>query len=438
MTDSITIQPIKAFRASVCPPGSKSLTNRALILAALAEGKTTLHGVLFSDDSRVMMDGLKALGVPLEIDEDNLTVSINGQCGSFNNNDALIHLGNSGTSVRFLAAVACLGSHGDITIDGIPRMRERPINELIDSLVELGAQVNYDGGTTCPPITIKGTGLRGGALTIRPTMSSQYITALLQAGPYMDEDFVLSFEGKVISQPYVHMTIELMKQFGVAVEAADDFSSITVKRGVYQGSDITIEPDASNASYFLGAAVIVPGSTCTIQNLGRSSIQGDVKFADVLHQMGATLLFGDDFITVMAPLGDQKLKAIDISLNDMPDMAQTLATVALFADGQTIIRDVGNLRVKETDRLAALDCELTKLGATVEVIGDDLYITPPIDGKITPAAIDTYDDHRMAMCFAIVGLREPGVTINDPSCVNKTFPQFFEYLGQLANHQLTQ
>ncbi len=432
----LTIQPIKAFRASVCPPGSKSLTNRGLILATLAEGQTTLRGVLFSDDTRVMLAGLKSLGVGLEIDQASRTVKVQGTGGQLKASPCRIDLGNSGTSMRFMTALLCLGQHEGITLDGIERMRHRPIDALVDALVALGGKISYEQDSLCPPLTIDGTGLRGGELRMDPAMSSQYITAVLQVGPYMSEALALRFDGDVISKPYIEMTAALMKRFGGEVEIADDFSQITVQPGVYRGIDYTVEPDASNASYFLAAAMVVPGSTCTIEHLGRSSLQGDVKFADVLHQMGATLLFGDDFVTVMSPKDGQRLRGIDICLNDMPDMAQTLAVIALFAQGQTVIRNIGNLRIKETDRLAAIECELSKLGAEVWVEGDDLYITPPGEGQITPAAIDTYDDHRMAMCFAVVGLGAGGITINDPGCVNKTFPEFFDYLNQLACFEL--
>ncbi len=429
MTPSLPIEPIGAFRAAVRPPGSKSLTNRALLLAALARGRSVLRGVLFSDDTRVMLDALARLGFDLTIDEDDQRVEVVGGNGAMPARQAELFLGNAGTAYRFLTAACCLGE-GTYTLDGIPRMRQRPIGQLVTPLRELGATIDYLGEEGFPPLRIEG-GIRGGELVMPATLSSQYISALLQVGPLLPEGLSVRFASSVISAPYVWMTVRLMEAFGVQCEAAPDLSSILVPPGTYEARDWMIEPDASNASYFLAAAAIVPGSSCTIEGLGKQSLQGDVGFADVLHQMGAGLLFGRDFITVQAPPADVPLRGIDIDLNHMPDMAQTLAVVALFARGTTVIRNVGNLRVKETDRLAALRNELSKLGATVTIEGDDLIIDPPTDNQLTPAAIDTYDDHRMAMSFAVAGLRSPGVTINDPACVNKTFPDYFDYLQAL-------
>ncbi len=429
MTSSLSIEPIGAFRAAVRPPGSKSLTNRALLLAALAEGTSTLRGVLFSDDTRVMLAALAQLGFELAVDEEEQTVRVTGQAGRIPAPEASLHLGNAGTAYRFLTAGCCLGQ-GTYTLDGIPRMRQRPIGQLVDPLRKLGATIDYLGEAGFPPLRIIG-GITGGELTMPATLSSQYISALLQIGPYLPGGLTINFDSPVISAPYVWMTIKTMAAFGIRCEAAPDLSRVTVPPGVYQAQDWTIEPDASNASYFLAAAAIVPGSTCTIEGLGKRSVQGDVAFADVLHQMGAGLLFGRDFITIQAPPPGEPLRGIDIDLNHMPDMAQTLAVVALFAKGTTVIRNVGNLRVKETDRLAALRNELTKLGATVTIEGDDLVIDPPPGNRLTPAAINTYDDHRMAMSFAVAGLASPGIVINDPQCVNKTFPDYFEYLEVL-------
>jgi 3-phosphoshikimate 1-carboxyvinyltransferase len=429
---SLPIQPITAFRATVRPPGSKSLTNRALLLAALAEGSSTLTGVLFADDSRRMLEALKRLGFDLHIDEAAAAVRITGRRGSVPVAGADLNLGNAGTAYRFLTAALCLGD-GVYILDGIERMRQRPVAQLVAALRQLGATIEHTMCDGCPPLRITGTGhLRGGELTMPPTLSSQYISALLQIGSYCDEPFTLRFDGPVTSRPYVEMTLRLMQTFGVTAQVDRAFTAITLKPAKYCATDYAIEPDASNASYFLAAAAVVAGSSCTIENLGKRSLQGDVGFADVLHQMGAGLIFGGDFITVMAPPAGTKLRGIDIDLNHMPDMAQTLACAALFAQGATTIRNVGNLRVKETDRLAALQTELTKLGANVVIDGDDISITPPAGGVLKPAAIDTYDDHRMAMSFAIVGLRSPGVVINDPACVNKTFPDYFEYLRKMG------
>ncbi len=314
-------------------------------------------------------------------------------------------------------------------IDGNARMRQRPIGELVDALRQLGASIDYLDQLGYPPIGVRGTGLRDGDLHLGPTLSSQYISALLQVAPFCEGGLTLRFNGPVTSQPYVAMTIGLMRRFGARVEADTAFTAVHVHEGGYQAVDERIEPDASNASYFLAAAAVVPGSRCVIEGLGYESLQGDVQFAEVLGEMGAQVEMAADSITVKAP--SDRLQGIDVSLNHMPDMAQTLAVTALFADGPTTIRDVGNLRVKETDRMAALQRELTKLGATVLILGDDMRIEPPANGELRPAAIDTYDDHRMAMSFAVAGLRSAGVTINDPCCVEKTFPDFFRYLERL-------
>lgn len=436
VAETIAIEPIDAFEATVRPPGSKSLTNRALLLAALAGGRSSLSGVLFSDDTRVMLDALAGLGFDLNIDESERTVAITGRAGEFGPDKSAVaprdlHLGNAGTAYRFLTAALCLG-HGVYRLDGIARMRERPIEQLVTPLRELGAAIDYEGREGFPPLRITGGGLRGGELTFAPTLSSQYISALLQIGPCLPDGIVLHFDGPITSRPYVEMTLALMARFGASIDADPALTRIAVAPGGYQALDLAIEPDASNASYFLAAAAMIPGARCTVEGLGRGSLQGDVGFADLLHAMGAGLLFGRDFITVIGPPADQPLQAIDIDLGAMPDMAQTLAAVALFAKGTTTMRNIGNLRIKETDRLAALRNELTKLGATVEIDGDDLSITPPADGRIKPASIETYDDHRMAMSFAIIGLRAPGITILDPSCVNKTYPDFFHDLARLG------
>lgn len=442
----IAIQPIAAFRATVRPPGSKSLTNRVLLLAALADGESVLRGPLLADDSRRMLEALQRLGFAPKHVEDENHITVHGRAGRIPAKAAELNLGNAGTAYRFLTAACCLGTDrdparcgGSYTLDGIERMRQRPIGQLVDPLRTLRGEIEYLGQAGFPPLRVKGSPLRDAGLVMASTLSSQYISALLQIGPYCEGGLTLRFEGPVTSRPYVEMTLATMERFGAQVEVDPAFTRIHVKPGVYRGTDYDIEPDASNASYFLAAAAVVPGSRCTIEGLGKGSVQGDVGFADVLQRMGAGMLYGRDFITVIGPPEDTSggasggLRGIDIDLNSMPDMAQTLAAVALFARGPTAIRNIGNLRVKETDRLAALQNELTKLGASVEIEGDDLFIEPP-DGPLKPAAIDTYNDHRMAMSFAVVGLRSPGVVINDPACVDKTFPEFFEYLDRLRQH----
>jgi 3-phosphoshikimate 1-carboxyvinyltransferase len=434
MSDSITIEPIKSFSKSVRPPGSKSLTNRALLLAALADGESVLLGPLLADDSRHMLGALQTLGFAPELSSDGRQVKVKGLAGKFPEtptSPVRLHLGNAGTAYRFLTAALAAGS-GVYDLDGIPRMRERPVGQLVDALRVIGGRVQYLGNDGFPPLRVAGGKVKGGSLTMEPTLSSQYISALLQAAPYFEQGLTLNFHGPVTSRPYVEMTLALMARFGVHAKVDSAFTSVRVEPGCYKAISYPVEPDASNASYFLAAAAVVPGSKITIEGLGKKSLQGDVGFADVLYKMGAGLVFGDDFITVMAPENGKKLKGIDIDLNDMPDMAQTLACAAVLAEGPTYIRNIGNLRVKETDRLEALRAELTKLGAKATIEGDDLEIEPPASGQITPAAIDTYNDHRMAMSFAVIGLARPGVTINDPKCVDKTFPDYFEFLRRLS------
>lgn len=439
----ITIQPLErpfdvTFpdpRKGVPPiPGSKSLTNRALLLAALADGKSTLTGVLFSDDTRVMMKALQDLGFKLEIDEPNTTVTVHGQGGVIPNPTADLHLGNAGTAMRFLTAACCLGKPGSVyTLDGIPRMRERPIGELVEPLRQLGANIEYLGNEGYPPLRITACGLAGNAVSIPDVMSSQYVSALLQIGPYLKNGLTLNFQKSTVSWPYVVMTMNLMCitfSADIPLYGGEQGHSITVKPQKYRCTNYLIEPDASNASYFLAAAAIT-GSRVSIKGLGFKSLQGDAAFDRLIlgEELGAECL-PDNASTTLRGTGIVSGNK-HIPLNDMPDMAQTLGVVTLVADGPITIKNVGNLRVKETDRMAAMQTELTKLGATVTVSGDDITITPPPGNKITPAAIDTYDDHRMAMAFSVIGLAQPGVTINDPDCVNKTFPRFFEYLEYL-------
>ncbi|MEM7575880.1 MAG: 3-phosphoshikimate 1-carboxyvinyltransferase [Planctomycetota bacterium] len=430
--DSLAIQPASAFEFSIRVPGSKSLTNRALVLAALAKGESVLTGVLFADDTKVMIEGLQTLGYSLDVDEENQTVTVKGDKGGPPAREASLHLGNAGTAMRFLTAVCCLG-FGVYELDGIARMRKRPIGELVEALEELGAEIEFIEEQGYPPLEIdaEGPGVTGGHLDLGSTLSSQYVSALLMTAPYFPRGLDLEFTGDdITSLPYIKMTLNLMKKFGGKWEAHRGYRAIRVSPGRYRHKDYDIEPDASNASYFLAAAAAVPGSRCTIEGIGSRSLQGDAEFCDVLGRMGCHVEQHLDATTVLSPSSGQ-LRGVNVDLNDMPDMAQTLACLALLADGPTTIANVGNLRVKETDRMEALRVELTKLGADVLIVGDDLTITPPEDGKITPAKIDTYDDHRMAMAFSVIGLAQDGVTINDPACVNKTFPDYFHRLEQL-------
>lgn len=432
--DQILIEPLPGpFDTTIRPPGSKSLTNRALLLAALAEGTSRLTGVLFSDDTRVMMRALQELGFKLDIDEANTTVTIEGRGGMIPAKRAELHLGNAGTAMRFLTAACCLGEPGsEYTLDGIPRMRERPIGELVDLLrsIQSTGTIEYMGNAGYPPLLIKSFSIEGGGTLIKPTISSQFVSAIMMIAPYAEGGSEIDFDGPITSKPYVEMTLKVMRQFGAVVVVSDDWTEMEFHRG-YDGRAYGIEPDASNASYFLAAAGVVSEAKCVIDNLGNKSLQGDARFAEVLEHMGSHVTVDADRVSA----SHKRLRGIDIDLNAMPDAAMTLATVAVFADGPTTIRNVGNWRVKETDRMAAMKTELEKVGAAVEVHGDDITITPPPGGLIVnpPEGIDTYDDHRMAMAFSILGLRPggPGITINDPGCVAKTYPGYWDDLEKL-------
>jgi 3-phosphoshikimate 1-carboxyvinyltransferase len=429
--DQLTLSPFaEPFSAVLAPPGSKSLTNRALVLAALAKGDCTLTNILFADDTRVMIEGLQKLGFELAVDETARSVTVKGLGGQIPSSSADIFCGNSGTTIRFLTALCSLGK-GQFTLDGVPRMRQRPIAALTGLLKELGVQVTHPQADGYPPVTIKADSLPGGTLSYGSEVSSQYLSAILMVAPYADKEVDVVLQGRQTSWPYITMTMRLMDLFGVTPELVRDPDTgeptrIVVPQGHYHPTTYAVEPDASNATYFLAAAAVRPGAKVTIEGLGKHSLQGDVAFADILHQMGADLVFGKDFITIT---GRETLNGIDADFSTMPDAAMTLAATALLARGQTIIRGLHTLRVKETDRLAALKTELTKLGAAVDIEADTLVIDPP--KSIRPATIDTYDDHRMAMSFAVVGTVAAGVTINDPACVNKTYPGFFDDLEKL-------
>ena len=427
----ITLTPFaRPPSATLRPPGSKSLTNRALILAALARGRSTLTNVLLADDTRVMLDALRALGFELQLDEASRSVSIEGQAGKIPVASAELFCGNSGTTLRFVSALCAIG-RGSFTLDGIQRMRQRPIGELGTMLRNLGSRVEYGLEDGFPPLRILAGGLPGGRLHFSAAQSSQFLSAILQVAPYARNELHVDLDWPQTSWPYVAMTMRLMDEFGGTPELMRDETSgvpekIIVPQHCYTGREYEVEPDASNASYFLAAAAIRDGAKVTIEGLGRHSLQGDVGFADLLKKMGAEVIFGRDVITIT---GTPELQGIDVSMADMPDMAQTLAVVALFAEGPTHLRGLHTLRLKETDRIAALATELRKLGAEVDVEGDDLTIHPP--KQLNAAEIDTYDDHRMAMSFAVAGTRVPNITIKDAQCVNKTYPEFFTDLARL-------
>lgn len=410
--NTIAIEPRKNLDCTMTVPGSKSCTARALVMAGLTRGESRLLEPADCDDSAYMMGGLRALGLQVEKREGEVIV----EGGSFTPPDAPLYLGNSGTAMRFLAA-ACATLRGTAVLDGTGRMRERPIADLIEALAHWGVAAAAPSG--CPPVTVSSNGDFGGVTRVRGDASSQYLTGLLLVAPCATRDATIVIEGELVSKPYVDLTLAMMAERGVTA-ANDGYRSFTVPAGQrYLPGTYAIEADASGASYFLAAAAVA-GGRVRVLNLSSRSQQGDARFARVLGLMGCEVEEGPDWIEVRST---GRLVGIDIDLNAMPDMAQTLAVTALFADGPTRIRNVANLRIKETDRIAATATELRKLGATVDEHEDGLDIFP---GPHRPAAVDTYDDHRMAMSFAIAGLRIPGVVVNSPECVSKTFPDFFE------------
>lgn len=422
MTDSIEIQPSGPLRAKIRPPGSKSITNRALVCAALARGESLLTGALESDDTQVMIEGLRQLRLALRHDRGARTIRVTGCDGRPPAASADLLLGNSGTTVRFLTALVTLG-HGVYRLDGTPRMRERPIQDLLDALQQLGADAASEAGSGCPPVVVHAAGLRGGRAEVAGNISSQFLSAVLLAAPYATSDVVLSVRGELVSKPYVMMTLAVMRAFGVDVACGNSSLRVPAPQS-YRGCTYAIEPDASAASYFFAAAAIAGGSV-TVEGLCRNSLQGDVAFCDCLRQMGCEVIDGDTSITVEG----RPLHGVDVDMNAISDTVQTLAAVALFAQGPTTIRNVGHIRHKETDRIAALANELRKFGAEIEQWADGLRITPK---PLHAATIDTYDDHRMAMSMALVGLAVPSVVIRDPCCTSKTYPEFFNDLAGLG------
>ncbi|MBN1514667.1 MAG: 3-phosphoshikimate 1-carboxyvinyltransferase [Phycisphaerae bacterium] len=412
-------------------PGSKSLTNRALMVAALADGPSHLAGVLRADDTRHMIEALRMLGIGVTVDEHACAADVQGCAGHLPNVEADLFCGNSGTTIRFCTALCAVG-HGGFRLDGTPRMRERPIGQLVEVLQSLGTPVEYLEHEGYPPLVVHGRGMAGGHVAFDSPPSSQLISALLMSAPRARSDVLIEVTGQVVSVPYIRMTLAVLEAFGVSVVdeiGGDGARFIVPAPQPYRGRPYDIEPDASNASYFLAAPAIA-GGRVTVEGLGSRSVQGDARFVDVLEQMGCRVDREPDRLTVCSPPAGTRLRGISIDLNDMPDMVQTLAVVALFADGPTHVHNVENLRVKETDRLAALAHELRALGASVEERPDGLSIQPP--QAVRPASVNTYDDHRMAMSFALAGLRAQGIVINDPECTAKTFPDFFERWAALC------
>ncbi|WP_407332719.1 3-phosphoshikimate 1-carboxyvinyltransferase [Enterovibrio sp. 27052020O] len=424
--EQLTLQPISKINGEVNLPGSKSVSNRALLLAALAKGTTRLTNLLDSDDIRHMLNALAKLGVTYRLSDDKTVCEVEGLGGAFQTSEPIeLFLGNAGTAMRPLAAALCLGK-GEYVLTGEPRMKERPIGHLVDALRDVGADVTYLENQNYPPLKIISADIAGGSVEIDGTISSQFLTAFLMTAPLFSGDTEIRIKGDLVSKPYIDITLHIMSQFGISVEH-DNYQVFFVKGNqTYTApGEFLVEGDASSASYFLAAAAI-KGGEVKVTGIGSKSIQGDVQFADALAAMGAEIEWGDDY--VIARRGE--LNAVDLDFNHIPDAAMTIATAALFAKGTTAIRNVYNWRVKETDRLSAMATELRKVGAEVEEGEDYIIITPP--EQLNHAAIDTYDDHRMAMCFSLVALSDTPVTINDPKCTSKTFPDYFDKLESLA------
>ena len=425
--NTLTLKTIAKIDGVVHLPGSKSLSNRALLLAALAKGTTKITNLLESDDTRHMLNALKQLGIKYTLSLDKTECIVVGNAGAIqgDNIPQEIFLGNAGTAMRPLCAALCLGT-GTYTLTGEPRMKERPIGHLVDALRQAGATIKYEENEGYPPLTIKANGLQGGDVSIDGAISSQFLTALLMAAPLAKNDMKITIIGELVSKPYIDITLDIMRQFGVEV-VNDNYKTFTIKSGqVYKAIDkYMVEGDASSASYFLAAAAI-KGGTVKVTGIGKNSIQGDVAFVNVLEKMGANVEWGEEYICV----SKDRLTAIDMDFNHIPDAAMTIATMALFVKGTTTLRNIYNWRVKETDRLYAMATELRKVGAKVEEGEDYLKITPPKELK--HAAIDTYDDHRMAMSFSLLALHNVSVTINEPECTSKTFPTYFEVLASIS------
>jgi len=420
---SLKICPIThPLNATIRVPGSKSLTNRALLIASLANGTTHLTNALFSDDSRYFVKALQTLGFDVQLNEANHEMMITGLGGKIPATKAELFIGNAGTAARFLSAFLTLGN-GEYILDGDPRMRERPIGDLVDSLTQLGAKL--DTTNNCPPVKIIASGLPGGKTKIAGNISSQFLSALLMVAPYAKSPIEIGLTTDLNSKPYVDMTLSIMKDFGVEI-VRHDYSQFTIfPSSFFPLPFYSIESDASAASYFFASPAIC-GGTVKVENISRKSVQGDIAFLDVLQQMGCSVTETDNCILVT---GHSELYGIDVDMRDIPDTAQTLAAIAPFASSPTRIRGIASARVKETDRVHATCTELARLGVQVEEHEDGMTIHPCQTFK--PASIQTYNDHRMAMAFSLIGLHFDGVTIENPSCVSKTFPNYFEVLETL-------
>ncbi len=427
--DHLDLQPIRNVSGSVRMPGSKSISNRILLLAGLASGETVVHDALEADDTRVMLAALQALGIEVFSSRSEGT-RVQGCAGAIPVKQANLFLGNAGTAFRPLTAVLAVAG-GDYKLSGVPRMHERPIGDLVVALRQIGAAIDYLGTEGFPPLAIGRSSITlERPVRVRGDVSSQFLTALLMALPLARRDAVIEVDGELISKPYVEITLNLMRRFGVAVRR-EDWRKLHIpgNQGYTSPGAIHVEGDASSASYFLAAGAIA-GGPVKVEGIGQDSIQGDVRFVEVIERMGASVRWGPNWIEASR---EGPLRALDADLNHIPDAAMTAAMMALFADGPSTLRNIGSWRVKETDRLAAMAAELRKVGALVEEGADYLRVTPPV--RFKPATIDTYDDHRMAMCFSLVALGGVAVRINDPGCVAKTFPEYFQAFAALTEHK---
>lgn len=411
--------------ADVQVVGSKSYTNRALIVAALARGDSLLTGALFSDDTRHMAASLRALGIEVEADEARCTLAVQGGDGRARAREARCFVGNAGTAARFLPLVMALGD-GVYELDGVPRMRERPIAPLLDALRALGVRVDCLGAPGCVPLRVHGGSLHGGRVTVPGNISSQYISGLMMAAPVLRDGLIIDIEGELVSRPYLEMTAQTMRDFGAALERDGERSFRIAGGQHYLGRHYAVEPDASAASYFFAAAAIT-GGRVRVSGLGTRSLQGDRNLVHILARMGCRVTEGEDFTEVQGA-APGALIGVDVNMADLSDVAQTLAVVAPFASTPTRVTGIGFIRRKETDRVGAVVRELTRLGIRAHEEPDGFVIEP---GSAQPGEVETYDDHRMAMSFALLGLARPGIAIADPGCVSKTFPNYFDVLETL-------
>lgn len=429
--DFLDLPAVSKARGNVALPGSKSISNRTLLLAALAHGETVIHDLLISDDVERMLDALKLLGVQWRQEGDRYRIT--GVGGVFPNKNADLFLGNAGTAFRPLTAVLAL-CNGRYRLTGVPRMHERPIGDLVDALRQIGADIRYGQNEGFPPLEIfPATKSANDVVRVRGEVSSQFLTGLLLALPLTGRSMTIEVIGELISKPYVEITLNLMERYGIQVRR-DGWRIFALPAGSRYRSpgEIHVEGDASSASYFLAAGAI-GGGPVRVNGVGRASIQGDLKFVEVLEQLGARIAVSDNWIEALAPV-DGKLRPFDLDLNHIPDAAMTLAVVALFTGGPCRLRNIASWRVKETDRVTAMATELRKLGVTVEEGADYLLIHAAPNTHLTRnASIDTYDDHRMAMCFSLASLAGVPIRINEPNCVAKTFPEYFQRFAAIVS-----